>query len=71
MEYLGFVAGPDAYDEVVVSGSLPDRELVAFWVKDGRVEAGMAVNVWDRMEDVKALIHRDAVDRAELESFVG
>ncbi len=30
----------------------------------------MAVNVWDRMEDVKALIHRDAVDRAELDSFV-
>lgn len=72
MEYLGFVAGPEAYDEVVVSGSVPDRELVAFWVKDGRVEAGMAVNVWDRMDDVKALIHRDAaVDRAELESFVG
>src|SRR5690606_27757113 len=71
MEYLGFVAGPDAYDEVVVSGSLPDRELVAFWVKDGRVEAGMAVNVWDRMEDVKALIHREAVDRTALESFVG
>ncbi|MFB8230430.1 NAD(P)/FAD-dependent oxidoreductase [Cellulosimicrobium sp. NPDC055967] len=72
MEYLGFVAGPDAYDEVVVSGSVLDRELVAFWVKDGRVEAGMAVNVWDRMEDVKALIHRDGpVDRTELESFVG
>jgi 3-phenylpropionate/trans-cinnamate dioxygenase ferredoxin reductase subunit len=72
MEYLGFVAGPDAYDEVVVSGSVADRELVAFWVKDGRVEAGMAVNVWERMEDVKALIHRDGpVDRAELESFVG
>ncbi len=33
MEYLGFVAGPDAYDEVVVSGSVPDRELVAFWVR--------------------------------------
>ena len=72
MEYLGFVAGPDAYDEVVVSGSVPDRELVAFWLKDGRVEAGMAVNVWDRMEDVKTLIHRDGPpDRAELESFVG
>ncbi|SDF05667.1 Reductase C-terminal [Cellulosimicrobium cellulans] len=71
MEYLGFVAGPDAYDEVVVAGSAPDRELVAFWVKDGRVEAGMAVNVWDRMEDVKALIHRDGPpDRPELDSFV-
>ncbi|OLT52262.1 pyridine nucleotide-disulfide oxidoreductase [Cellulosimicrobium sp. CUA-896] len=72
MEYLGFVAGPDAYDEVVVSGSVGDRALVAFWVRGGRVEAGMAVNVWDRMEDVKALIHRDGpVARAELEGFVG
>jgi 3-phenylpropionate/trans-cinnamate dioxygenase ferredoxin reductase component len=72
MEYLGYVAGPDAYDEVVVSGSVPDRELVAFWLRSGRVEAGMAVNVWERVEDVKALIHRDGpVDRAELEGFVG
>lgn len=72
MEYLGFVAGPDAYDEVVVSGSVADRELVAFWVRGGRVEAGMAVNVWDRMDDVKALIHRDGpVGRDELEGFVG
>lgn len=72
MEYLGFVAHPEAVDEVVVSGSVADRELVAFWVHDGRVEAGMAVNVWDRMEDVKALIRRDGpADRAELERFVG
>lgn len=72
MEYLGFVAHPESVDEVVVSGSVADRELVAFWVHDGRVEAGMAVNVWDRMEDVKALIHRDEpADRAELERFVG
>ncbi len=72
MEYLGVVAGPDGYDEVVVSGSLGDRELVAFWLRAGRVEAGMAVNVWDRMDDVKALIHRDGpVERAELEGFVG
>lgn len=72
MEYLGFVAGPDAYDEVVVSGSVPDRELVAFWVKDGRVEAGMAVNVWEQMDRVKELIHRDGpVDRSELENFLG
>ncbi|MBD5786143.1 FAD-dependent oxidoreductase [Cellulosimicrobium terreum] len=72
MEYLGFVAGPDAYDEVVVSGSIVDRELVAFWMKGGRVEAGMAVNVWDRIDDVKALIQRDGpVERHELEAFVG
>jgi 3-phenylpropionate/trans-cinnamate dioxygenase ferredoxin reductase subunit len=71
MEYLGFVAGPDAYDELVVSGSVPDRELVAFWVKDGRVEAGMAVNVWEQMDRIKDLIHREGpVDRAELEGFV-
>ncbi|MBD8079775.1 FAD-dependent oxidoreductase [Cellulosimicrobium arenosum] len=70
MEYLGFVAGPEAYDELVVSGSVADHELVAFWVSDGRVEAAMAVNVWERMDDVKALILRDGpVERAELEGF--
>jgi 3-phenylpropionate/trans-cinnamate dioxygenase ferredoxin reductase subunit len=56
MEYLGFVAGPDAYDEVVVSGSIESLEFVAFWTKGGRVLAGMAVNTWDRVAEIEALI---------------
>jgi 3-phenylpropionate/trans-cinnamate dioxygenase ferredoxin reductase subunit len=61
MEYHGLGA-PD--DEVVVRGSLADREFVAFWLREGRVVAGMNVNVWDVGDAVKALIRsRMVVDR--------
>lgn len=55
MEYTGY-AEPDKCDEVVIRGSLEDREYIAFWLKDGKVLAGMNVNVWDVPEDVTALI---------------
>ncbi|MCK9795251.1 NAD(P)/FAD-dependent oxidoreductase [Isoptericola sp. 4D.3] len=72
MEYKGFVDPRAGDTEVVVSGQIDDRELVAFWVREGEVQAGMAVNVWDRMDDVEALIRsRRQVPRAELESFTG
>jgi 3-phenylpropionate/trans-cinnamate dioxygenase ferredoxin reductase subunit len=64
MEYHG-LGGPD--DEVVVRGSLADREFIAFWLRDGRVVAGMNVNVWDVGDAVKALIRsRTEVDREQL-----
>jgi 3-phenylpropionate/trans-cinnamate dioxygenase ferredoxin reductase subunit len=70
MEYLGFVPGPDAYDEVVVSGSIESLEFAAFWTKDGRVLAGMAVNTWDRMGDVEELIRAtEPPGTAVLQSF--
>jgi 3-phenylpropionate/trans-cinnamate dioxygenase ferredoxin reductase subunit len=53
MEYHG-LGSPD--DEVVVRGDLAGREFVAFWVRDGRVKAGMNVNVWDVGDAIKALI---------------
>jgi 3-phenylpropionate/trans-cinnamate dioxygenase ferredoxin reductase subunit len=53
MEYHG-LGSPD--DEVVVRGDLASREFVAFWVRDGRVKAGMNVNVWDVGDAIKALI---------------
>ena len=31
-------------------------EFVAFWVKDGRVLAGMNVNVWDVQDDIQKLV---------------
>jgi len=56
LEYVGHVRR-DAAAEVVVRGDLDGREFVAFWVdEDGRVLAGLAVNVWDTVEPVKALI---------------
>jgi 3-phenylpropionate/trans-cinnamate dioxygenase ferredoxin reductase subunit len=56
MEYSGYrPLMEDAH--VVYRGDVPGREFVSFWVTpDGRVVAGMNVNVWDVNEDVQALI---------------
>jgi 3-phenylpropionate/trans-cinnamate dioxygenase ferredoxin reductase component len=53
MEYVGYA---DADDPVVVRGSTADREFIAFWQRDGVVMAAMNVNVWDVVEDLKAII---------------
>lgn len=58
MEYHG-LGSPD--DDVVVRGDLATREFVAFWLRDGRVSAGMNVNVWDVGDAVKALIRSRSV----------
>ncbi len=55
MEYAGWVA-PGGYDRVVFRGDVPGREFIAFWVKDGRVLAGMNVNVWDVQDQIQALV---------------
>jgi len=55
MEYSGWV-GPDGYDTVVDRGDRRAKEFIAFWVKDGRVLAGMNVNVWDVQDPVRELI---------------
>ncbi|WP_020574523.1 NAD(P)/FAD-dependent oxidoreductase [Actinopolymorpha alba] len=56
---LGMEFGGDlgsGYDDVVVRGEAKAREFVAFWLRQGRVVAGMNVNVWDVQDDVQALI---------------
>jgi 3-phenylpropionate/trans-cinnamate dioxygenase ferredoxin reductase subunit len=53
MEYVGYA---DADDEVVVRGDLDGREFVALWVRDGRVVAGMNVNVWDVTDRIRDII---------------
>ncbi len=64
MEYSGYAA---EWDEVVVRGGLSDGKFVAFWLKDGRVLAGMAVNMWGLTEDIRGLISsRRQHDRARL-----
>jgi NADPH-dependent 2,4-dienoyl-CoA reductase/sulfur reductase-like enzyme len=71
MEYKGYVEVRSGWYDTVISGSIADKELVAFFVRDGAVEAGMAVNVWDRMDDVERLIRSsEPVAREELERFV-
>ena len=64
MEYAGLASGED---EVVVRGDPDARELIAFWLRDDRVVAGMNVNVWDVTDDIQALIRAgQPVDRARL-----
>lgn len=58
MEYTGLAS---ADDDVVIRGDLAGRELIAFWLRDGRVTAGMNVNVWDVTEQIKALVTSRAV----------
>lgn len=66
MEYSGFGAlAKDA--ELVIRGSLQTREFIAFWVLDGRVVAGMNVNIWDVQDAIKALISAQRIiDTARL-----
>ena len=55
MEYAGYVE-PGGYDQVVFRGDREGREFVAFWLLDGRVLAGMNVNVWDVNEAIQAIV---------------
>jgi 3-phenylpropionate/trans-cinnamate dioxygenase ferredoxin reductase subunit len=59
MEYVGHF-DPGGYDQVVFRGDLAAREFIAFWVRNGRVLAGMNVNVWDVVDDIKQLIRSGA-----------
>ncbi|HMT05295.1 MAG TPA: FAD-dependent oxidoreductase [Solirubrobacterales bacterium] len=64
MEYIGYAAD---WDEVVVRGDREGRDFIAFWLKEGRVLAGMNVNIWDVNETIGELIRsRRAVDLAAL-----
>jgi 3-phenylpropionate/trans-cinnamate dioxygenase ferredoxin reductase component len=53
MEYSGHAT---SWDEVVFRGDPAAREFIAFWLEQGRVVAGMNVNVWDVTEPIQALI---------------
>ena len=58
MEYVGHAP---SVERMVFRGDVAEREFVAFWLAgDGRVLAGMNVNVWDVLDDVKALIRSKA-----------
>jgi 3-phenylpropionate/trans-cinnamate dioxygenase ferredoxin reductase subunit len=65
LEYVGYAA---EWDEVVFRGDVDAREFIAFWVKDQQVLAAMNCNVWDVVDDLKALITSAAtVDVAGLQ----
>jgi 3-phenylpropionate/trans-cinnamate dioxygenase ferredoxin reductase component len=64
MEYSGHAP---KWDEVAFRGDRNEGEFIAFWLRDGRIIAGMNVNVWDVNEHVQALIGaRQPVDLAAL-----
>ncbi|HEU0256343.1 MAG TPA: FAD-dependent oxidoreductase [Microbacteriaceae bacterium] len=60
MEYSGY--GPLTVGaEVAYRGDPKSGEFLAFWLKDGKVVAGMNVNVWDVNEAVQGIIRRGGV----------
>jgi len=65
MEYVGYA--PD-YDSVVFRGDVDKREFTMFWLDaERRVLAGMNVNVWEGLDDIKDLIRsRKPVDTERL-----
>lgn len=59
MEYAGF--GPLTRGaDVVYRGDPATGAFIAFWVVEGRVVAGMNVNVWDVNESIQALVRSGA-----------
>jgi 3-phenylpropionate/trans-cinnamate dioxygenase ferredoxin reductase component len=55
MEYSGYVE-PGGYDQVVFRGDVQRREFIAFWLEQGRVLAGMNVNIWDVNDTIQAIV---------------
>jgi 3-phenylpropionate/trans-cinnamate dioxygenase ferredoxin reductase subunit len=53
MEYSGLAT---EWDRVVFRGDPASREFMAFWLKEGRLAAGMNVNVWDVADQVADLV---------------
>ncbi|MBO0840248.1 MAG: FAD-dependent oxidoreductase [Sciscionella sp.] len=67
MEYRG-LADPAA-DELVIRGDLSQREFIAFWLRDGRVQAAMNVNSWDDGDALQSLVdNQTATTSAQLKS---
>jgi 3-phenylpropionate/trans-cinnamate dioxygenase ferredoxin reductase subunit len=59
MEYVGHAPH---YEKVVFRGDVAKREFTAFWLDgDDRVLAGMNVNIWEGLDDIKSLIRSRAV----------
>jgi hypothetical protein len=57
MEYTGLAAQAN---QVVLRGDSGASELLAFWMREGRVVAGMSLNVWAVTEPIQALIRSRA-----------
>lgn len=62
------LAVSDQYEqEMEYSGDVAKGEFTAFWLRDGRVLAGMNVNIWDVTDVIQTLIRSGARgDKARL-----
>ncbi|MFK8846549.1 oxidoreductase C-terminal domain-containing protein [Streptomyces sp. Ac-502] len=60
LEYSGY-APPGSYDQVVCRGDVGKREFIAFWLSEGRLLAGMNVNMWDVTGPIQQLIRSGQV----------
>ena len=61
MEYVGN-PGPEGYDRVVVrgrTGSDDGGQFTAWWLRGGRVVAGMQVNDWDATDHIRRVVGTD------------
>ena len=64
MEYAGYAP---SWDRVVFRGDPASQAFVAFWLRDGRVVAGMNANVWKVNDAIAAVVASgEQVDAARL-----
>jgi 3-phenylpropionate/trans-cinnamate dioxygenase ferredoxin reductase subunit len=55
MEYVGS-PGPAGFDRVVLRGDTEGRVFTAWWLRGAEVVAGMHVNDWDAIEQVRRIV---------------
>ncbi len=55
MEYVGN-PGPEGYDRVELTGDVPGRVFRAWWLRGDRVVAGMHVNDWDAIDEIRRVV---------------
>ena len=66
MEYSGYVESGH-YDQIVFRGEVAKGKYIVFWLGQGRVLAGMNVNVWDVTEAIANLVRSgDQIDVTRL-----
>jgi 3-phenylpropionate/trans-cinnamate dioxygenase ferredoxin reductase subunit len=69
MEYSGFVESGH-YDQIVFRGEVAEGKYIVFWLADGRVLAGMNVNVWDVTDAIADLVRSGKpIDAARLQDL--
>lgn len=64
MEYSGLAT---SWDRIVYRGDPATRQFIAFWLAEGRLQAGMNVNIWDVAGPIADIVaSRQPVDAGDL-----